>query len=1224
MRRVYFLVFLALGLIFSAFVVYNSVSTEAVSYGYTTGKQEGTYYYISSAWYDLIDYNWRRLYVLNGPYSGSIEFAWFGADLYNRGIRFKLYIDGNLIADITISQHNSSSWHGISLTDQYGNTEYVCSWYFEHVDVQNELYVEFVEVGSADGNSNDNFGVALWNTVDLTPEDSYTNGIYSSAFTVVSQTPSFPLDGTLVYNTATGASATLTFTLQLSTEKLIVSWTPDKWTLSEVQGTYSSYAEGTNNVTIYDPEGTITVKWSYPNPILGITIDGQQPNYISLGSHTISVNLDSNYAGLSAYVSLDNTNWYSAPYTFNFDSDGQYTIYVKTDLPYYYTTQYTVIATDISITVSDIPDTVKYPSYDITITATTTYDNKNCEIYVNDTYLGTSPVTYTINFDSLGQTTISLEIKAVYGSAEKTINWQDTTTVYDDIIAEIVVNPDYPYPHDTVTISYTAQYETYTGSGSFSAIFTIEGQNYTAESFNYTIPEKRTITIYANITDGITTAFVSKTVTINTTISDIVYTIDYPYSYYIPEDTAQIDAYAIFGNGHIIENGTISIYLNSNELITATRTAQTIFEVPYDNATIVINASFLGQNATKTIYLPIVTGLFMDITYTEAGPFYPHDTINVFWFISYIELDILPKDLIVYVNTSTGQSFVFYDNGGITLELPELKSYTVTIEAVSRQFKGVWSYIWNIDTRLSHIVYSIQYDYSVLIPEDTVFVDAQAYFYNGKRAENSTITIYINDNPVASGTEYIAVDVPIPYTAQATIKIEATLFDSTIYETETFDVVEGIIINATVMPSIQYYIPSENVSVTFSLSYDKLYILPKDLIVNVSIDGTIYTFNANDTITFTIPEKDCVVVNITATSRQFVAYWQKLLPISWLKGQIYIDGAYDYAYIDISLEGQYHVIKEPLKAVMILTNKTIAPYSFTLPNAQQNNISIEDIVITQNLSTITFMAKVGNLEATEVTTTVTIEFYTSRGTIYTFTDTYVIPASAYKQISFTFTLPNSFYGPIMAKITITNSLGQSLAIEYITPINPAGYYVISWNTFNTANYHYENVISKNATAVMVLASDYVNVASLEPIEANIQIPEASITTVSVVTDRSFYETGLTAQITITINMTPDYPAKVLLYIDNTLVKTWNLTGNATLLYQYEITENYPLNVQYSIPVQVEVINSISGIKKAENSTNIYVYNSGPTIILISPPEYSDVSGNLTLRTTIMFLPSPGI
>ena len=98
-------------------------------------------------------------------------------------------------------------------------------------------------------------------------------------------------------------------------------------------------------------------------------------------------------------------------------------------------------------------------------------------------------------------------------------------------------------------------------------------------------------------------------------------------------------------------------------------------------------------------------------------------------------------------------------------------------------------------------------------------------------------------------------------------------------------------------------------------------------------------------------------------------------------------------------------------------------------------------------------------------------------------------------------------------------------------------------------------------------------------------------------------------------MTPGYHAVVNLYIDNNLVRAWNITSNATLLYQYEITDDI-LGILIVHDVNVRVYNAISNQLKAENSTSINVYNDGPTIILVSPAEYSDISGNVTIDLDI--------
>ena len=331
------------------------------------------------------------------------------------------------------------------------------------------------------------------------------------------------------YNT-THWKITLNSTLIISTNSVVDIYANSPNSIKNIDSPKAVSTDSSFSVTVH-------IEDPYNNPIsqdITLEIYDSQDNLVFTGTQTADATTG------------------NATFTIPALSKGQYTIYAKTGLDFagILTKSLLVLNPDTDITISaNIPDMVKYDSYTLTIYANNTVTNEPCEIYVNGTYLGTSPATYTITFDSLGQTTISLEIKAVYDKAEKTINWQDTTTVYDDIIATITVTPENSvyYPFDTVTISYDVHYANYPDNSGITTEFVIDGQTQTTNSVDYVIPEKDSITIYVNATDGITSVSTQKTLQIDRTIT---LNVDYNTSrVWYPHDTFIATFNATYGNG---------------------------------------------------------------------------------------------------------------------------------------------------------------------------------------------------------------------------------------------------------------------------------------------------------------------------------------------------------------------------------------------------------------------------------------------------------------------------------------------------------------------------------------------------------------------------------------------------------------------------------------------------------------------------------------------------
>ncbi|NPA99688.1 MAG: DUF2341 domain-containing protein [Crenarchaeota archaeon] len=111
---------------------------------------------------------------------------------------------------------------------------------------------------------------------------------------------------------------------------------------------------------------------------------------------------------------------------------------------------------------------------------------------------------------------------------------------------------------------------------------------------------------------------------------------------------------------------------------------------------------------------------------------------------------------------------------------------------------------------------------------------------------------------------------------------------------------------------------------------------------------------------------------------------------------------------------------------------------------------------------------------------------------------------------------------------------------------------------------------------------------------------------------TIYESGMTANITVNVTQAP-FPMEVqIVFAGN----SWTYQARNTT---YTITiPDLPAYVLETYPVQITLL--VSGIPVKQYTYTIMVYNSGPKIMLISPSEYSQINGTVTI-TLYVYDPS---
>ena len=253
---------------------------------------------------------------------------------------------------------------------------------------------------------------------------------------------------------------------------------------------------------------------------------------------------------------------------------------------------------------------------------------------------------------------------------------------------------------------------------------------------------------------------------------------------------------------------------------------------------------------------------------------------------------------------------------------------------------------------------------------------------------------------------------------------------------------------------------------------------------------------------------------------------------------------------------------------------------------------------------------------------VTIEFYTPWvGVLSSKTSAYTVQPLNIVKVKEALPLNLAFDYPVYLRINVT-APDDSLLYETLTPIVKPSLKAVYVRELDPSA---TNVtLELNLKSYVDLGKEvYVYVAVINSMQLTLNetkvvkmnLPEQAHVELEVITGNDIYESYDKALVNISLTTVPSLKGTINLYVEDKLVKSFSVEGNVSLSCYVEV----PLAPMYSlrsIDVKAEFVEQVSGKKMAEKHASIYVYNSGPTIILNSPPEGSTLNGTVTIDLTV--------
>ncbi len=416
----------------------------------------------------------------------------------------------------------------------------------------------------------------------------------------------------------------------------------------------------------------------------------------------------------------------------------------------------------------------------------------------------------------------------------------------------------------------------------------------------------------------------------------------------------------------------------------------------------------------------------------------------------------------------------------------------------------------------------------------------------------------------------------------------------------------------------QYYYPSgTSVSISVDVTYDTGERVSQALYLYLN-DQLNATGSPVLSYSFTMPDVN-VVILVNFTDIDGAVYnWSKTLYINAIDITIEYYGTLERVDMEINATARSGVVGEHDWALYFMQPSASTFYKYS-PAVKVGVVEITAVNITQSGLSVNISVLITNYDTIEkqivVNATLFAEYY---GIIDTAEIIQTVAPNNYLVYLFTFSIPESPDMPIYLYIKAAN--GTDVAEwQILTPVTPVGYGVIKMQHLDpslTSITTYETLTEANASEpVYAYVAIINNMLISTPGHAlfKLVLPETTNVSVIVTCESGVFETGDVVAVEINYTCVPTLEADINLYVGGTLVASWHVLDNATILTNVTAPDA-PQGAETVVDVTAEVV-AFERVY-ASGSDSFTVFNQGPTILLNSPPQGSTLNGTVTIDLAI--------
>ncbi|MDW8086288.1 MAG: hypothetical protein RMI45_08665, partial [Ignisphaera sp.] len=476
---------------------------------------------------------------------------------------------------------------------------------------------------------------------------------------------------------------------------------------------------------------------------------------------------------------------------------------------------------------------------------------------------------------------------------------------------------------------------------------------------------------------------------------------------------------------------------------------------------------------------------------------------------------------------------------------------------------------------------------------------------NGTAYGGSSITLSYTFN-VSGYQQFIAGIAAVNGLAVGYVSVNKTIF-----------VGGSVVWGVSIDPPMLYYIYNQPVTIYADLRYDNgqrptrpIYLYINDAVITSSLPPLNTTIYISDNMNVILQYID---VDNRVYNYSLAAF------MNYLNVNLSVYGTLTSMEFRMDVKVKEGVVGEYNAALYIIKEASENTYEIDRTIYGSNNkLALGGVKIVQKNTSVRITALLINYATSARNFTANIKLYVPYvGVISEANTSKTALANNIAYIDVNLSCVLNFNYPVFIEFNIVANDGEYLTYSSLTNIiKPQGFSVIKFTQVSS------NRVTLSIDAVNESLYAYVAIVN----NIKLSTPNSTIVELSNVRDaiayvditfpRRIYESGDVVDIAIDCVSNVKFRGSLKIYVDANLIAAWNVTTNTSLTYRYTIPSGMLSNVLYTHIIKVEFIEEISQSTMASKSQSIYVFNSGPNIQLVSPPEGSTINGTYTIDLAI--------
>jgi len=488
------------------------------------------------------------------------------------------------------------------------------------------------------------------------------------------------------------------------------------------------------------------------------------------------------------------------------------------------------------------------------------------------------------------------------------------------------------------------------------------------------------------------------------------------------------------------------------------------------------------------------------------------------------------------------------------------------------------------------------------------------------------------DTIVVNGTSYTGGSISLSYTYTLsghhnfTLNLEFILegADKSLTYTKTLFVGGSVNWDVEKIPDLYYYIVNQNVTISIDVLYDNGERVSQTLYVY--LDGSALASGPPPMNVSVIMDSDHrLYINFTDIDGRVYEY-SLVLYMNVLLVDISSYGSLELTELTISTKAGIGVVGEHEWILYIAQPDNSREYSFDIvTSGNASKMAIQGLKLKQyNSSLVEVSTMLINYASIERSFNITFRFFSNYSVVLgeALVSVSIRPndiASIVKNV----TLDLSLDYPVYLNVSVISDDGEYLEHQLLTPIIKPDLRVVYYTRLDPALTSQKLTLAlkdyvdpgKEVYAYVSIIND-MKLTTKNSTVVKLQLPEQAWVSLSIeFNDNRIYESGDKVLVNITLLTYPQLSGKIRLYVDDKLVNEWDVTANTTIT-EYITVPQELIETLVDVQVKSEFQERVSEKTLATSGKILYVYNSGPTILLNSPPEGSTLNGTVTIDLAV--------